>query len=46
LARRTGPLTCGFGRYGIVAPFGGDCSREKTVENVLKNLSKNIHCVH
>lgn len=25
LARITGPFTCGFGRYGIVAPFGGDC---------------------
>jgi hypothetical protein len=25
----TGPFTCGFGRYGIVAPLGGDCEREE-----------------
>lgn len=25
----TGPFTCGFGRYGIVAPLGGLCMKEK-----------------
>jgi hypothetical protein len=25
----TGPFTCGFGRYGIVAPLGGDCKEKK-----------------
>lgn len=29
LARITGGLTCGFGRYGIVAPFGGDWNETK-----------------
>lgn len=29
LAKMTGPFTCGFGRYGMVAPLGGLCENEK-----------------
>lgn len=25
----TGPFTCGFGRYGMVAPLGGLCVEKK-----------------
>lgn len=32
LATMTGPFTCGFGRYGIVAPFGGDWNKLKIYE--------------